>query len=70
MTGRLQSSGSSFKGVFKGRAHILIPFGLTALMIVDNRNTRAKTASLLRENKYSPSIDLALRKFICDTTQK
>ena len=48
----------------------MIPLGLTALMIFDNRNTRAKTSLLLKDSKNLPSIDIAMRKFICDTNQK
>ena len=48
----------------------MIPIGLTALMMFDNQKTRYKTSVLFKESKYQPSIDIAMRKFICDTNQK
>ncbi len=70
LTGKLQSSQSTFKGIFKGRSHFMIPVGLTAFMLIDNKNTRSKTNSLINDSKNVHNIDIAVRKFICDTSQK
>jgi hypothetical protein len=40
LTGKMQPPGSTWKGAFKGRSHILIPIGLTAMMMLDGANTK------------------------------
>lgn len=60
---------ANLERILKGKSHFMIPLGLTALMMFDNRNTKIKTSLLLKESKNLPSIDIAMRKFLCDTTQ-
>lgn len=70
LTGGLQSRQSSYKGIFKGKYHLLIPFGLTVFMVADNRITNKKTAALINDRKNTQNIDIAIKKFLCDTTSK
>lgn len=65
LTGKLQTPNSSFKGVFKGKSHFMIPVALTALMMIDNKWTKEKTRFLIYDDKNSRNVDIALRKFIC-----
>ena len=69
-SGKLILQQFSFKQIFKGKAHFMIPLTLTGLMILDNRNTRVKTSLLLRDSKNLLNIEIAIRKFICDTKQQ
>ena len=69
-SGKLILQQFSFKEIFKGRAHFMIPLTLTGLMVFDNRNTRIKTSLLLRDSKNLSNLDIAMRQFICDTKQQ
>ena len=70
LTGKMQPSYSTFKGVFKGKSHFLIPVGLTALMIMDNKWTKAKTSDFINDQRNARNIDIAIRKFLCETNNK
>ncbi len=48
----------------------MIPVVFTGLMFYDNHNTRKKSKQLVNDPRNFNNIDLAVRKFICETKYK
>lgn len=45
----------------------MIPVVFTGLMLYDNQNTRKKSKQLVNNPRNLNNIDLAVKKFICET---